>query len=428
MKKFSLGQLLDNKKFAMVFSLVIAIAAWFIVVTLFDTTKLFLVKDISVDQTVANTQLADLGLEVISVEPETVSVTVEGLQYKVPTLGNDDIHVSLSATDIATKVTEAGTYEIEIAAQKSTSDNDFSIIGVSQPTVLVTFDKYATKSISFSTDDNNIEVPNISVDSDYIRQSLVAEPDTLTIKGPEQEVDKISKWVMISEESKSINATTTIEAQLILYDSNGNVLDNSRFEFSRDESMFQITIVVYKQAEIELTFTYRNTPSNLNAENLKYTMSVKTIKVAGPAESVDNLNQINLGYIDVRELTIGKVFEFDIPIPSGFTSEEKSVTVTFDDSSWETSSDLSVTNIDFQNAPSDYKIELQSTGIKNISVVGDKSVVSQVTTEDLVATVNFSTITITEGTQTVPVTIEVYGIDGVWVVGAYECTVTAVKK
>ena len=75
-------------------------------------------------------------------------------------------------------------------------------------------------------------------------------------------------------------------------------------------------------------------------------MSVNQIDIAGSEDAVQNISEINLGYIDIRELDVGKTFQFNISVPSGFKniSNVTQVTVTFTDTNW-SSKLLDVTDI-----------------------------------------------------------------------------------
>ena len=207
----------------------------------------------------------------------------------------------------------------------------------------------------------------------------------------------------------------------------GNQLDNSWFTFDRET--FEVVIPVYKQATVPLTFKYKNVPANLDTSKLEYSMSVNQINIAGSEDAVQNISEINLGYIDIRELDVGKTFQFNISVPSGFKniSNVTQVTVTFTDTNW-SSKLLDVTDIRQSNIPSGYTITVQNSSIQNVKIVGDQSVIGTLMPNDLVATVDYTSQPIKEGSQTVQVTIEVVSKEKLWVVGSYECIVVAQKN
>lgn len=418
MKKFSFGRLIENKRFTMVFSILIAVIAWLVVVIQLDPMQKKVIRDIPVTYDLADTQADKLGLEVIKIEPANVSITVEGKRYQVSKLTQADFKVEFSAVSIQ----GAGSYTLELRASSKENSSEFQVANISPSTVNVTFDKVSSKTITLTA-----QAPNIKVEDDFILENPVPTPDKLEVKGPEQYIDRLDHGIIMTDASETLTQTTTKKGTLLLYDVDGNQLDNSWFTFDRET--FEVVIPVYKQATVPLTFKYKNVPANLDTSKLEYTMSVNQIDIAGSEDAVQNISEINLGYIDIRELDVGKTFQFNISVPSGFKniSNVTQVTVTFTDTNW-SSKLLDVTDIRQSNIPSGYTITVQNSSIQNVKIVGYQSVIGTLMPNDLVATVDYTSQPIKEGSQTVQVTIEVVSKENVWVVGSYDCIVVAQKN
>lgn len=418
MKKFSFGRLIENKRFTMVFSILIAVIAWLVVVIQLDPMQKKVIRDIPVTYDLADTQADKLGLEVIKIEPANVSITVEGKRYQVSKLTQADFKVEFSAVSIQ----GAGSYTLELRASSKENSSEFQVANISSSTVNVTFDKVSSKTITLTA-----QAPNIKVEDDFILENPVPTPDKLEVKGPEQYIDRLDHGIIMTDASETLTQTTTKKGTLLLYDVDGNQLDNSWFTFDRET--FEVVIPVYKQATVPLTFKYKNVPANLDTSKLEYSMSVNQIDIAGSEDAVQNISEINLGYIDIRELDVGKTFQFNISVPSGFKniSNVTQVTVTFTDTNW-SSKLLDVTDIRQSNIPSGYTITVQNSSIQNVKIVGDQSVIGTLMPNDLVATVDYTSQPIKEGSQTVQVTIEVVSKENVWVVGSYDCIVVAQKN
>ena len=418
MKKFSFGRLIENKRFTMVFSILIAVIAWLVVVIQLDPMQKKVIRDIPVTYDLADTQADKLGLEVIKIEPANVSITVEGKRYQVSKLTQADFKVEFSAVSIQ----GAGSYTLELRASSKENSSEFQVANISPSTVNVTFDKVSSKTITLTA-----QAPNIKVEDDFILENPVPTPDKLEVKGPEQYIDRLDHGIIMTDASETLTQTTTKKGTLLLYDVDGNQLDNSWFTFDRET--FEVVIPVYKQATVPLTFKYKNVPANLDTSKLEYSMSVNQINIAGSEDAVQNISEINLGYIDIRELDVGKTFQFNISVPSGFKniSNVTQVTVTFTDTNW-SSKLLDVTDIRQSNIPSGYTITVQNSSIQNVKIVADQSVIGTLMPNDLVATVDYTSQPIKEGSQTVQVTIEVVSKENVWVVGSYDCIVVAQKN
>lgn len=415
-KKLKFGQLIENPRFAKIFSVLLAIVIWFVVVVQFDPMTSKVVRNIPITYNLTNTPAASLGLEVVKVEPETVSVTAEGKRYRISGLSAEDFTVDFSAATVEA----AGTYTLNLRVSLASQMDDGETTFIVHPnTVTVTFDKVASKTL-----DLDAQAPNVTAQEGYILESPVASPDQVVVRGPQQYIERLESGVVVTDLAETLDHSQTVNGELKLYDSDGAEMDSSVFTFN--EEQFEVMIPVYKQKEVPLTFRYRNVPSSVDTEELSYQMSVESIQIAGSTEAIDNINEINVGYIDFRELDIGKEFQFSIPIPSGFRnlSSVSDVTVTFDDSGWD-SKLLTVSDIQMTNVPSGYEVTANTTAIQNVKIVGPRDTVAALSGLDLVANVDFTNQTINEGGQTVPAVIQVVGYDQVWAVGSYECIVTA---
>ncbi len=415
----SFGKLFKNKRSRIILSVILAIITWFIVVVYFDPESTITVNDVPVQIETTNTQAEKMGLEVTNIEPKTVSLELSGKRYKIGTMDKDDFTVTAS---IAT-VTSADTYVLDLVATPNVATGEFSIVSVTPNKATVTFDTISSKTISLSA-----SAPNIKVQDGYILESPVASPERLEVQGPEQEMNRLNSIVLLNEQNSTLTSTQTLEAEPKFYAEDGTELDPTLFTYNQD-IQFKITIPVYKQKTVPLTFKYKNAPGTLNTDDLEYTISPSEITVAAPADAIQNLNEINLGYIDMRELDIGKSFQFNIPMPSGFKNVDNitQATVSFTQDNWD-SKILSIDDIRMVNQPSDYDITIKTKAISDVKIVGDKSAIAQVDSSDLVATIDFTSQTIKEGSQTVPVNIEVVTKDGIWPVGEYTCVIHAKSK
>ena len=138
MKKinFSLHGLLNNDKFLMIISLIIAIGIWVSVSPQRDMTV-----NCPVTLSTKNSSAEKLGLQVINGGEQNISVTVEGEWYSISELNSDDITISYSFGGIV----DSGDYEIAITATKTNNTADFTIKSISPEKVKVSLDHISTK-------------------------------------------------------------------------------------------------------------------------------------------------------------------------------------------------------------------------------------------------------------------------------------------
>lgn len=420
MKKPDLTKWFSSKRFAIVFSLIIAVIAWFITVGVYDPQSSVTIHDVPITVDTANTQANQLGLTVSSIDPGTVSVSVTGPRYKISRLDQDDI--SVTPISVAS-VSGADTYTLQLTAALKTMQNDVSVSLVTPNQALITFDTISSKTITLTA-----EAPGLKVSDGYILEAPVSQPERLTVEGPEQAINRLASIKLITDASDTLTSNRTVDATPHFYAVDGSELSSSLFHYNTD-IRFKITVPVYKQKNVPLSIKFKNAPASLNISKLQYTITPPSVNVAGNAAATNNLSEINLGYIDMRELDIGKSFTYNIPIPSGFKNVDgvENATITFDNSNWDsklfTVSDLQTTNV-----PPNYDVRIDTQSIKDVKIVGFSDVVSNITSADISATVDFTNQTLQEGRQTVPISIGIVSKDGVWAIGEYTCVITVKPK
>ena len=150
--------------------------------------------------------------------------------------------------------------------------------------------------------------------------------------------------------------------------------------------------------------------------------------MASPSETIDNIDAITVGPIDFREIDIGTEITLDITLNAGLKNVENvdSVTVTFPSYGLTSRTmDVSKDNFVIENLPSGYTVEVLTEQLEDIRIVGDTSIVNDLTAEDLMGTIDLSQYSIRRGRYTVPVKIYVQGRVLAWAVGEYSVEIEA---
>lgn len=85
---------------------------------------------------------------------------------------------------------------------------------------------FTTKTIPLTA-----EAPLISAEEGYILKETTTSPSEITVEGPKNDLDNISKAVAQISKSKKISEDTTINTQdIVFYDDDDNVVDPSKIE------------------------------------------------------------------------------------------------------------------------------------------------------------------------------------------------------
>lgn len=412
MKKFSFSKLFDNDRFLKVFSLLVAVLAWFLVTTMDgkSNTK-WVIKDVPISTDLSDTTAGNNGLSIVSISEETVHVNVTG-NYKVGGLNKDSVKVTMDVS----RVTEPGPYTLDLVVSKADESNqDYEIEDSKPKRVKVEFERVESKAMALEA-----YTPNITASNDLFLDKSVVTPNELTVSGPKPIMDSIKLCRVETTEKAVLSKSQTFEGTLKFYDENGKEIDDSLLKYNQ-ENKFTITVSVYKKMTVPLTFNYINVPEGIRSDEIPYTMSADTIDVGVPVDAATELKEISLGQIDFRKIDVGTTFPFaEVPLLAGYININslKDVTVTFaPQESGYTSNKFTSENIVLKNPPANYNIEVLTSRLSDIKFVGRQDVIDALNVNDIVITVDCEAINISEGDRRVNVKISLAGGQQAWAVG-----------
>ena len=91
-----------------------------------------------------------------------------------------------------------------------------------------------------------------------------------------------------------------------------------KFEYTTLETdSVEVTLQVYKLATLPVEVSFINAPRDFDPSVLVYSLSKKTLNVAGPESQIDRLSTLSVGTIDLSTFALDKVYEMPIELPSG---------------------------------------------------------------------------------------------------------------
>ena len=319
-------------------------------------------------------------------------------------------------------MTKAGEYTLAIQVNRNVSDPEYEIISWTPSRVSLTFDQIVTKQFPLE-----ISTPGLSAASGYLMETPYADVDYVTVQGPQNIVNKISRCLVTIPTEKELTESLTTTGSISFLDQSGNPVESS--ELKCENENLSVTIPIYKTRQLPLQVEFVNVPKGFPIEQLKYTLSRNSILVASPSETIDNLESITLGPVDFRSIDIGSEMTLDVVLNAGFKNVDNitEVTVTFP-SYGLTSAMLDLQNFVLENAPSGYDIQVLTSQIQDVRIVGDSSVLEDLTSEDLVGTIDLSQYSISKGRYSVAVKIYVQGKVLAWAVGEYSADIEVTPK
>ncbi len=416
--KFHLESLWQNNTFFKVLSVLIACIIWVVVAMNMKSDIPREIKEVPVTMDNQTSFITRMGLTVIGDEDMFVDVTIEGQRLVVGSIKPEDIAVSVDLSS----VNGAGSFSLPLVAE-NISGKDFTISSISPATVNLKFDRMVTKKFGIELEMEGISVP----EEGYLMEEAIVNPSQVSVTGPDTDIAKIAKCVVVVDQEGSLTETTVFTPDIVLLDKDGNKIDTSGL--TMDVKQAEVTIPILKTVDLPVKVEFLNVPAGVNTDGLGYTISNETITVAGPVDEVNQYSELVLGYIDLKSLDLDSSYTFDVELPEGFTNvgHIETVTVTFDWSNMD-AKEFTITNLSLLNIPVGYDARLLTEQINKVKIVGPALVLETMTSDDLIAQIDLSKRAVETGQFKTAVTILAPSKNQVWAVGDYTAVVVISEK
>ncbi len=414
----SKNTLFDNKTILVVFSIVLAIVAWFIVSFQLNTARTRTIKNVKVALGQNSSAYQSLGLDIIDRFDRFVDITVTG---DVKVIGTLDASAFLVVPNYSS-VKEAGNYNLPLTVTKNNPLQNFEITSVSPSTVELRFDNAISRKFTV-----NLEIIGHSAADGYMIDTIVSSPAEITVTGPENEVASVSRVVATYRVDDELSESLRVTCPIRLLDASGNELTSTALRVDVNE--VDVTIPVYKQGTLDLDIGFSNVPDGFDVTTIEYVLSRSSIDVAGVEKVIDNMTTKIVGYVDLAQFKLGGSYTFELNLQSGVVNLDnvETVTVTFPKTDLN-SKRINVSDIRVENAPANYSITVTTRAIYDVTVIGPPSDVESLLAGSVIAIVDVNDISVESGTYNVPVTFRVTANNTTWVAGSYTVTIEVEPK
>ncbi len=418
LRRLTVQALFNDDRFVAVLAIFAAVILWFVIYLQNTNDVTRTITNIPITVNYENSMAQDLGLEIIGDIPTKVDVTVSGDRYAVKSLDENSIRAQVSLSSVM----KAGTYTLKISVSQVVTTDSYKITGQSTEEMQVTFDQIIPRTFPIE-----INAPDLTAAEGYLMETAYADIDYITVTGPQTELEKIARCVVSIPIERELSETLTTSGTLSFLDESGAAVDTANLKYEQES--VTITIPIYKTKYLDLKVEFVNIPKGFPIEQLGYTLSRNSILVASPSETIDNIESVTVGPIDFREIDIGTEITLDITLNAGLKNVENvnTVVVTFPSYGLITKT-FDVDNFVFENLPVGYEVAPLTAKLEGVRVVGDSSIVSELTSEDLVGTIDLSQYNVSKGQYTVTTKIYVQGKVLAWAVGEYTVDIEANPK
>lgn len=404
-----------NKILPMLLSVAVAFGIWAYVITFVSSEREGTFSDIPVSYQ-GEALLEERGLMIVSEEKPTVTLTLYGNRRELNKLDSSNISI---IADLS-KIGEAGLHSLRynVYYPGDIPDNAFTVQSQYPSMVKIDVERRITKEIPV-----NVTYKG-SVKKDYIadKENVELDHPAVQITGPASTVGQITQAVVsvdLQDKSESF-----MEAyRFTLCDAAGEPVDAKLVETNIAE--VNLTLYIKRVKEIELVVTVIDGGGATKATS-DISIDPKTIKVAGNETALEDIDEINLGTINLGELTRDSEKTFKINLPDGLDnlSGKTSAEVTVKFPKLETVN-IKITSFAALNVPDDMEVEFITEEL-TISVRGPKELVRKLTERDISATVDFTDAEIGNATFKANIVIG-NGFKGVGAMGNYTVSATLEK-
>lgn len=293
-----------NKFTLKILSLIIAVLIWLLVRNVDDPIMVKSFYEIPVTIENASYLAENLEIPLLVDGKDTVKVRIKGARSVVSKLKKKDITAVADMTQIISKDTTPIMVPVEINCAGITESD----ITVRPRNIQVDIQKQKSveKTIAVSTGDTQ-------PDKDYEIGSLKANPEKVTISGPETIIDKIDKVVALIDVTGRKESNVEINSQLKIYDKNLDELSPKKLEYLNLKEISDNTIKIQAQfwkvkQNVKIKVEYSGEPMR-GYEVDSINLVPNTISIAGTDKALEKLEkegntlEIPGKYIDVTDKT-----------------------------------------------------------------------------------------------------------------------------
>lgn len=399
----------------LILAFIIACGLWIVISVLtFDTiTNRINGIDIVTEPTAFMTQN---NLKITSELDDKVSIVIEGKRYDISDLNASDFTAEVDLSSVRS----AGVYSLPLKVT-SKNNRELSITSIKPELVNVTLDEIISKEFPIQG------TADISLPPEYYLGEITASPASITLTGSASIIQKITRVEAQSTRHGSISESLQTGSDIIVHSTGGVISEGVTFS----DEVVMVNIPIYKQKELPLKYTITNYPQNFDIDSLKYNIYPKSITVASPDDTIDNLSELEIGSIDLSDITLNTPPIIPIILPEGYKNLSGNNSARIE---WEIEEygklDFYVQreNIQINNKPNNFDISLITNQLK-VTVIGPSERISEIKSADITATANLLGVQLHEGSQDVAVSVQIKGTQQTcWVTGEYTVTINAQSR
>ena len=397
---------MKSKIGSMILSVFLAFGLWMYVITQVSPNHEWTYNDIKL-QIDGETLLRERNLIITGMSSDTVDLTLAGNRSDLNQLNSSNITLRVDMT----KIYDPGTHTIDysISYPSNVAGNAFTRVNQHPESITVTVERLERKLVPV------VIIYQGKVDDGYVvrRGDIQLSNEEIQVSGPASVVERITQAVIVVEldgQTESIQQ----DYRFTLCDQEGNAVDSHLITVNAETVHVDLTIHRYKQVALTVTIVDGGGASR---ETVSVKIDPEIIQISGSDIALEQVgDSINLGTINLADYETDTKLTFQIPAIDGITNDSGKTEVTVDLKFNNLSTtEISVENFTVTGVPQGHRAEVITEKLI-IKVRGPAALISQLKSEDVIATVDFTNGEAGQSTYRVTITFK-EGFEALGVLG-----------
>lgn len=400
---------MKNKLLSILLSLAIAFGLWLYVITVVDPESEGSYYDIPVVFDGVS-QLDSRELMITSGTDVKVDLRLLGNRTDLNKLDKTNITI---LADLS-RITEPGEHTVKYSISYPSSAGAIEVLEQDPQYITIHVSQRIRKEVPVHITYTGTLPDNFVADV----QNAVLDHTTVTVSGPEEVVNNI-EYAAVTVDLTNRMDTIVETTRHTLCDKDGKPIEDVS-AVTVNVSDVRLTVRVWQIKELPLVIKVEN-GGGLTSDMVTLTPSHASIMVSGNRMDLEKLNELVLGTVNLGELTeYTRQLFFDVVLPEGVTNESGVTQVVVDVQMPEMETRaFRITEFQVEGVPGNLFVQITTQAI-SVKVRGPVGLISQLTPEMIIATVNCEDQELMKNSQNnLRVTITIVGMEGVGAVGEY---------
>jgi len=335
---------------------------------------------------VGTTQLEnEHDLSVFSGHDTLVDIKVKGQKTVISKYSIDDITVRVDVSDIK----ESGMYSLELFFELP---SDISLISSSVSEVNMFIDQRTSANVDVEVNLRSYKISS----AEYALGDIVCDTDTIMVTGPSSIINDIDHALVdIDLKDTQLTESLSTSGEIVLKNQNNGNVDSKFVKLSKATAQVQIPVFVFKEIPLSVLTKY----GFYTDKTASITIEPSTVKVKGDPNVLESIDTINITTLNEKTIKENTDLIVDISLPSDVVSVQgqpatASVSVELKGLERKTFF-VKSKNIEIIGADGK-KVQILDDSLA-VTVLGEKSVLNSMKSDDIIVKADISDFKNTTG-------------------------------